>query len=292
MAGQCWLEVALNGPWGKRRQPHVPVSVDEIVNDAVACVEAGAAIVHFHAYDVATGRQKDDADLYAAIVDGVRSRCDAIVYPTLPADGSADIDPQGGADARFAALKGLADRGLVEWGALDPGSMNFAHAGQVAAGDKGFVYTNSVEHIRAGLGFAATLGLPMAYAIYEPGFLRLGAQLAAEQPGAGQPIYRLMFTDGFTFSYPPKPYALQAYHELLREFAPDAPWMIAGLDVDLTPLIPLAVALGGHVRVGLEDARLGTPKTNLEIVTDAVSAIEGAGGSLARPDQIRASLRQ
>ena len=60
----------------------------------------------------------------------------------------------------------------------------------------------------------------------------------------------------------------------------------------MMPLIPLAVELGGHVRVGLEDAQLGNPKTNLEIVQQAVTAIKGAGGTLTAPDQIRAALRQ
>src|SRR5438270_7523094 len=83
MAGKTWLEVALNGGWSRARQPRVPVSVEEIVRDGIAAVEAGAAIVHLHAYDVATGRQKDDADLYARIIEGIRARVDAIVYPTI-----------------------------------------------------------------------------------------------------------------------------------------------------------------------------------------------------------------
>jgi 3-keto-5-aminohexanoate cleavage enzyme len=291
MTHKTWLEVAVNGPWGKRVQPHLPVTVKEIVSDALACIDAGAAIIHFHAYDEATGKQKDDPELYAAIVAGIRERSDAIVYPTLPTDGSADIDSAGGAEARFAALQGLADRGLAEWGALDPGSMNFAHERELKGGRDGFLYANTPTHIRAGLRIAAALGMPMAYACYEPGFIRMGARLAAEQPHAGQPIYRLMFSDNFTFSYPPRKYGLTAFHELLKEEAPDAPWMIAGLDVDLSPILAETVALGGHVRVGLEDARHGSPRTNAEITADAAKAIRNAGGSLASPADVRAQLK-
>jgi len=61
---KTWLEFALNGTWGKRRHPDlpvtVPVTVAEIVADGIACVEAGAAILHVHPYDEATGRQEDD----------------------------------------------------------------------------------------------------------------------------------------------------------------------------------------------------------------------------------------
>ncbi len=56
-----WLEVALNGPWSRARQPRIPITVAEIVAEGIACVRAGAAIVHVHAYDEATGRQRDDA---------------------------------------------------------------------------------------------------------------------------------------------------------------------------------------------------------------------------------------
>ncbi len=290
MAQKTWLEVAVNGPWGRRVQPHLPVTVKDIVADALACIKAGAAIIHFHSYDEATGRQKDDPELYAAIVAGIREYSDAIIYPTLPADDGADIGGAKGVRDRFAALKGLADRGLSEWGALDPGSMNFAHQRELQAGKDGFLYANTVAHIRAGLRISAERGIPMAYACYEPGFIRMGARLAAEQPKAGQPIYRLMFTDHFTFSYPPRGYALTAFHELLKEEAPDAPWMIAGLDVDLSPILAQAVQLGGHVRVGLEDARHGSPQTNVQITEEAVKAIQRAGGALATPSDIRGTL--
>ena len=62
-----WLEVALNGPWSRGRQPLMPISVQAIVREGIACARAGAAIVHVHAYDERTGRQNDDVDLYVAM---------------------------------------------------------------------------------------------------------------------------------------------------------------------------------------------------------------------------------
>ena len=76
---KTWLEVSLNGPWGRGRQPRIPVSVKDIIEEGVACARAGAAIVHVHAYDEATGRQKDDGELYEQIITEIRSRTDAIV---------------------------------------------------------------------------------------------------------------------------------------------------------------------------------------------------------------------
>jgi len=285
-----WLEVALNGPWSRRLQPGIPVRVEEIVEQGVACAEAGAAIVHVHAYDAATGRQKDDPDLYAAIIEGIRDRVDAIVYPTLPLAGGPDAPEGLDARARFAAVRSLAERGLLEWSVVDPGSVNFAHRADVTRDRPGFVYLNPEEHVRAGLELAREHGFHPGYAVYEPGFLRLGAAIAARYPGMPVPVYRFMFSEDFLFGFPPRPYALDALLELLGACAPGASWMVAGLAVDVSGLVASAVERGGHVRVGLEDAPLGTRATNVELTGAAAGAIESAGGSLASAAEVRAAL--
>ena len=139
MAKATWLEVALNGPWGRDTQPGIPIRTADIVEQGVACASEGAAIVHVHAYDEASGRQRDDADIYARIIEGIRSRADCIVYPTIPATGDSAQ-----AAERFGAIEALARRGLLEWAVVDPGSVNLDD----------FVYVNPDEHVRHGLGLA------------------------------------------------------------------------------------------------------------------------------------------
>ncbi|MCG6121080.1 MAG: 3-keto-5-aminohexanoate cleavage protein, partial [Microvirga sp.] len=193
MAGarKVWVEAALNGPWGRDRQAGIPVSVSEIVAEGVACAKAGAAIIHLHAYDESTGLQRDDADLYAAIIDGVRAQVDAIVYPSIPLSGDTRVG-ETGAQARFAAVAELARRGLLEWAVVDPGSCNFERYPDLAAGRSGFIYRNPPEDVAEGLALAERYGFHPSYAIYEPGFLRLGAALARARPGMPGPIYRFM----------------------------------------------------------------------------------------------------
>ena len=58
---KVWLEAGLNVPWSREMQPGMPIAVEEIIAEGIACVKSGAAIVHVHAYDVKTGRQKDDS---------------------------------------------------------------------------------------------------------------------------------------------------------------------------------------------------------------------------------------
>ena len=273
---KTWLEVALNGPWGKTRQPRSPVRIADIVAEGIACAREGAAIVHVHAYDEETGRQDDRADLYAQIIEGIRAKVDCIVYPTIPFQFDSMT-----AQSRFAAVEELARRGLIEWAVVDPGSVNL----------DGFVYMNPDQHIAHGLALAARYGFHPGYAIYEAGFVRLGSALARAAPAVPQPIYRFMFSDGFTFGFPPAEYALDAYLRLLEREAPAAPWMVGGLAVDVLPLAGTAVARGGHLRVGLEDAPLGSQRSNVEWVQAARRAIERSRGALASAVEVREALQ-
>src|SRR6266853_3852839 len=156
---RTWLEVALNGAWTRQRQPRIPVTVKEIVEEGIACVEAGAAIVHAHAYDETTGQQTQNPDVYAAIIEGIRSKVDAIVYPTIPADLPAPHPGGPTARQRFAHVEELARRGLLEWAAVDPGSPNIALYDDLIADRPGTVYLNPEEEVRHGLKLAMRHGL-------------------------------------------------------------------------------------------------------------------------------------
>ncbi len=287
--GKTWLEVALNGPWTRKHQQRIPVTVKEIVEEGIACVKAGAAVVHAHAYDESTGLQTQNPDVYASIIDGIRSQVDAIVYPTIPAAGLGA--PSGGQTPRqrFAHVEELARLGMLEWAAIDPGSTNFSLYDDLREDRPGFVYLNPEEDIRYGLALARRYGLHPSYAIYEPGFVRLGATLRWRE-SCPAPVYRFMFSSGYTFSFPPEDYALTAYLKLLDQVAPGAQWMVAGLQVDILPMIPRVVAEGGHVRVGLEDSAYGCDLTNLQLVELAARKITDVGAELAIAAEVRAAM--
>ena len=259
------------------------------MEEGIACVRAGAAIVHAHAYDEASGRQTQSPDVYASIIDGIRSKVDAIVYPTIPAAGLGA--PSGGQNPqqRFAHVEELARRGLIEWAAVDPGSTNFSLYDDLLEDKPGFVYLNPEEDVRHGLRLAMRYGFHPSYAIYEPGFVRLGATLHWRE-SCPAPVYRFMFSSGYTFSFPPEDYALTAYLKLLDQVAPGAQWMVAGLQVDILPMIPRAVAEGGHVRVGLEDASYGCELSNLQLVARAAQKITDIGGELATAAEVRVAM--
>ena len=290
MKNPVWLEVALNGPWSRERQPAIPVHADEIVEDAIACAAEGASIIHFHPYDPATGRQRDDYEIYAPIIERIRAKVDVICYGTLPFAGDVDAKDALSPEKRYAAVEKLATAGLIEWSVVDPGSTNISTRKDVASGKQGFVYSNPESHIRHGLDLCHRHKLTPSYAIYEPGFMRLGAALRRTVSGLTPPVYRLMFSDNFTFGFPPEEWALEAYVRLLCIEEPNAQWMVAGLGVQIDPLVDFAVTHGGHIRVGLEDAPLGHPISNVEQVRAARARIERNGGTTATAAQVRERL--
>ncbi len=274
------LEVALNGPWGSQRQPGIPVSVQAIVAEGIACAKAGASVIHVHPYDESTGRQCDEHGLYAAIIDGIRAEVDALVYPTAPF-----VDDDG--NDRYEVTERLAREGRIEWATVDPGSLNIARFDEIDAGHWGFVYRNSGEAMAAGLAMARATGLRPSFACYEPGQMRFGHAMHSAHPGCPEAIYRLMFSQEFAFGLPPTQWALKAWAKLIDCLGITAPIMVAGLGVDIRPLIPTAVQLGWHVRVGKEDAPFGHPLSNLQWVQHAAHAIRQAGGELATPSECK-----
>ena len=287
---KVWIEAALNGPWSRRLQPGIPDTVEAIVAEGVACANAGATIVHLHAYD-GGGPQTYDWQVYARIIEGIRKRRSTFPSTRLSsrlmlADVNADAAD---ASVRFAHVEQLVARGLIEFAIADPGSINFTQTTTTSTAAPAGTYLNPESHTRHAFAFAARHGLHTDLAIYEPGFLRAGAALA-RAAGAKVPIYRFMFCERMAVGFPPRPYALEAYLALLDEEAPGAPWMIAGVSADIRPLIGETVRRGGHIRVGLEDAPLGTRATNLEMVEEAVRMVRDHGAEPASPAEMRQAL--
>jgi uncharacterized protein (DUF849 family) len=286
---KVWIEAALNGAWGRALQPGIPDTIDAIISEGVACAQAGAAIVHMHAYD-GGGPQTFDWQVYARIIEGIRNAVDVVVYPSYPARSSqANAAPPSYAE-RFAHIEELARRGLIDFSVSDPGSANFTLTRTTGEVRSANTYINPESQIREALAFAARHDLPPNLAIYEPGFARAGAVLA-RAAGTRPPLYRLMFSETFAVGFPPTAYALSAYLSLLEELEPRPLWMIAGFSADVRPLVAETVARGGHMRVGLEDAPLGSKMTNLAWVEDAVRLVRQHGGDIASGADVRRDLQ-
>ena len=119
------IEVGLNEATTREENSHVPITPEEIADDILACAEAGASVIHFHARDPETGDQRTcDTALYREAMRRVREAgCDILMYPTYAAFLSGQADP---VQERFGHVLSLADDPDVglRLGPLDMGSLN------------------------------------------------------------------------------------------------------------------------------------------------------------------------
>ena len=280
------IEAAINGATTKERNPNVPRTPEEIAADALAAIEAGAAVTHNH-IDLGGLGEAEAAERY---LEGWRpvlaARPDALLYPTV----------HFGPPLGYEHLIPLAASGKLRMGLCDPGSVNLGRVDEAGVPTGGIVYANSFEQIGRALDICREQRLGPSLAIYEPGFLR--ATLAWWRAGrlpAGAMV-KLYFSSeqgltGAPFGLPPTAAALDAYLELLEGC--DLPWAVslAGGDVVASEVALLALERGGHLHLGLEF--FGGPRTptNVELVTEAVALCDKAGRPVATPDQAASILR-
>jgi uncharacterized protein (DUF849 family) len=282
------LEVALNGITGPERNPAAPRMPDELARDALACLDAGAAIVDTHSHRPALPPAAG-AELYAAAYRPIlAARPDAILYPTT------GIGPT--FDDRWGHHDALAREGLIRQGLLDPGSVNFGESGRDGRPlDVDFVYRNGPRDVSGMVEGCARLALGPSVAVFEPGFLR--ATLAYHRAGllARGTLVKLYFLErGYLgggephFGVPPIREALDLYLAMLGDAG--LPWAVAVLGGSLldSPIAGWALERGGHLRVGLEDHP--DAKCNRDEVERARRLCERHGRRLATPAETAALL--
>ena len=276
MAAAVIIEAAINGGTTKRRNPNVPISADELVADALACLDAGAAIIHFHI--AASGLSGEEAAAeYLAVAEPVLAeRPDALWYPTI------NFGPS---DGRYAHIEPLAASGSLRLTLSDPGSVNLGSSREgVPAGS--FSYVNTFDEIAEQMRLGRELGLGPSIAVYEPGFLR--TVVAYHRAGllpAGAFVKLYLCADrgltGTPFGLPPTVAALDAYLELLD--GTGLAWAVSAVGDDLTETAVCAAALarGGHLHIGLEFYGGPRTPTNTTLVAEAVAACAAAGRPVA-----------
>jgi 3-keto-5-aminohexanoate cleavage enzyme len=282
MTGAVIIEAALNGVANAAANPNVPATVEAQVADALACIAAGATIIHTHAPDIAV--PPDEAAVqYAAVYEPIiEQHPGAICYPTT------GIGPT--IEARYRPHELHADRGLIRAGFVDTGSVNLGGTGHDGLpAEPGYVYTNTFADVAHKMRVCRERGLGPSIACFEPGFLRV--VLAYYAAGALPPgtLVKFYFSEGGylgggapLWGAPPVIESLDMYLAMLGD-AP-IPWAVAvlGGSVCSTPVARAALERGGHLRVGIEDWEDGP--ANVDQVTEAVALARACGRAVASID--------
>jgi uncharacterized protein (DUF849 family) len=282
------IEAALNGVTAVARNPRVPATVDDQVRDALACVDAGATLIHTHAPNMFVAPE-EAAEQYAAVYRPVVAQHPGVIcYPTTGIGATIE--------ERYRHVELLADERLVRAGFVDTGSVNLG--GTTKRGvlpDSDYVYTNTFRDITYKMRVCSERGLGPSVAIFEPGFLRVVLAYARAGALPGGTLVKFYFSGGGylgggepLWGAPPIVEALDLYLAMLGD-AP-VPWAVAVLGGSLldTAVARTALERGGHLRVGIEDWDDGP--TNAEQVSAAAALCKQVGRPVATIAETGATL--
>lgn len=270
------------------KSPHVPVTPEAIAADALAAAEAGAAIVHVHVRDPATGTGSRETALYAEVVKRLHAaRCPVIVNLTAGMGGKLLFGPDDplqvapGTDVvngteRMKHIEAL----RPEMCSLDCGSFN--------SGTGNEIYVSTWPMIRTMAARIRELGVKPELEVFDFGHLAAALALVDEGLIAAPPFFQ--FALGLKWGAPSDPRTLLTLRDMLPA---GAPWVAFGAGREQMEMAALSVILGGHVRVGLEDniyRSRGVLASNADLVADAVTLVRTLGRRPATPDEARAIL--
>jgi uncharacterized protein (DUF849 family) len=289
----CAVTGAIHTP---SMSPALPVTAAEIAEAAIGAAEAGAAIVHLHARDPETGRPDQSAEAFAPFLKVIKQRTNAVLNLTT-----------GGAPTMTVAERvrpAAAHR--PEVASLNMGSMNFGLFGMLKRfkdfrhdweaahlGDRDIVFRNSFQDIEFVLRTLADSGTRFEFECYDTAHLYNLKHFLDEglvrPPLFVQTVFGLL---GGIGGHPDDVMHMKRTAD--RLFGDAYVWSVLGAGRNQLPIAAMAAAMGGNVRVGLEDSLWAGPgklaASNAEQVRAARQIIEGLGLEVATPDEARATL--
>ena len=212
--------------------PHVPVSVQEIVEDVHEAVELGITMLHLHARDAQTGEPTYRAEVYEKLISGIRKFSkDLVIAVSLSGRNFREFEKR----AEPLTLEGNVK---PDMGSLTLSSVNFNKEASV----------NSPDMIQALAREMLSRNIMPELEAFDAGMINYAKYL--ERKGLLQPPhYFNLLLGNIACAQADLLHAGMMIHDL----PPDSYWTLAGIgDAQLT-MNSVAIAAGGGVRVGLED---------------------------------------
>jgi uncharacterized protein (DUF849 family) len=277
--------------------PHLPVTAEEIADAAVGAAEAGAAIVHLHARNPKDGRPDQSPEAFAPILKSIKQRSGAVLNITTGGAATMTIEERVRPAATFKP----------EVASLNMGSMNFGLYPMLARftdfkhewerpyleASRERIFKNTFADIEYILTTCAENGTRFEIECYDIGHLYTLAHFA--ERGIVKPPFFVQSVFGILGGIGPHPEdVVHMKRTADRLFGSDYRWSVLGAGRNQMPVAAMSAAMGGNVRVGLEDSLwLGKGKfaeSNAAQVTQARKIIEGLGLEVATSDEAREIL--
>jgi uncharacterized protein (DUF849 family) len=277
--------------------PYLPVTPEQIADDAVRASEAGAAILHLHARVPDSGRPSQSPDLFARFLPSIKERSNAIINITTGGGLGMSLDE------RLAAAKWAAP----ELASMNMGSLNFNIAGAAARVQefkngweqpylemtKDFILSNTFSQIERGMTELGALGTRFEFECYDVGHLYNLAHFADRK--VIKPPFFVQAIFGILGGIGPEPENLMHMRSTADKlFGSDYYLSVLAAGRHQMPFVTMGAILGGHVRVGLEDnlylERGQLAKSNGELVTKIGRILKELSLEIATPDEAREML--
>lgn len=256
----------------REQTPYIPMTAEEIAEDAAKCREAGAAMVHIHVR-TAEGKPSQDAQLFRAAIRAIRRKCDILIQ--VSTGGAVGM----GVDERCGPLT-LTGDDRPDMATLSTGTVNF--------GDE--VFWNPRPLVRDIASRIKAAGLTPEIECFDCGMIDEAKALAREGLIALPAHFDFVLGVGGALG------ATVEALDFMRSYIPaGSTWTAAAMGRHQLPFVELSAQRGGHSRVGLEDniflSKGVLAKGNWELVSEAVKRVSGSGRRLASPKEARELLR-
>ena len=290
----CAITGAIHTP---SMSPHLPVTPEQIADAAIEAAEAGAAIVHLHARNPEDGRPDQTPEGFAPFLPVIKQRSNCVVNITTGGAPTMSIKERVRPAATFKP----------ELASLNMGSMNFGLFPMLnrftefrhdwerpyLEGSRERIFKNTFADIEYILTTCAENGTRFEIECYDIGHLYTLAHFVDR--GLIQPPLFVQSVFGILGGIGPHPEdVMQMKRTADRLFGDQYRWSVLGAGRNQMQIAAMAAAMGGNVRVGLEDSLWIGPgqlaESNAQQVRLARQIVEGLGLTVASPDEAREIL--
>lgn len=282
------IELRCNETADKADRPNLPHSPEEIVHDAIEGQNAGASILHWHGRDPGTGEPRNDVEIYVETYQRVRENTDLLLHPTLGYITQTDID-----DRIKHILAVNEDPYLrVDMVPVDFGSVNVDYWDPEGKGfaTRDLVYNNPQSRLECTLSTLKRHGVHVGAVAWNVGHART-ARCFREMDLLPKPTIWYLFFTGDIMPGGAAP-TMDGLRSMVEQVPTGEPWSVVCYNGDVMALASCAIAMGGHVSIGLGDHhydRFGAP-SNADLVRRVADLAETLGRPVATPEQTRKIL--